>query len=98
MGKGSYLGGSTIIGRSGWNSGASIERPTSGSAGNSIRLTKTDRQERREEAKSVRRERAAASAELAEKAAEILRREGIPEKEIRRRLFAGRMAENDLIP
>lgn len=86
MGKGGYHGGSSVVGRSGWFLRGS-ELPREPDAESTPRKeTPEERKVRRKEAKAVRKQREAKSADLAIRAAELLRAQGLSEREIRRQL------------
>lgn len=86
MAKRSYLGGSSVVGRGGWFlRGSGAQRMPDAAAAPS-KETKEERKARQKMAHAIRKSREAGSAELAERAAELLRAKGLSEREIRRRL------------
>lgn len=86
MGKGSYHGGSSVIGRGG-RFLRGYEPPRAPDAASTPSNEGEDeRKARNKVAKAIRKSREAQSAERTERAADLLRDDGLSEREIRRRL------------
>jgi hypothetical protein len=86
MSKGGYHGGSTIVSRSGWvlrpGQSAVKDAPSAPRPPEPKDVVKA----RRAAAKAIRTARASEAQELATRAADLLRADGMSEREIRRRL------------
>ena len=83
---GSYLGGSTVVSRSGWVLRPGLSRSKDAPTAPGIPEPKEVVKARRSVAKAIRANRESHAKALATRAADLLRAEGLTEPEIRKRL------------